>query len=292
MCKTPMIVLGFGLLLVLVAVGCGENDECASCPEPVTPAGHARGALILAPNAFMPFLEVMSNGAVAPNLDSVKVGDSLVGRQYWTLSGPIDFCNVYWSLSFSETGDPSTFMYRHGDFATINVWGEKGSASCRLKILNPAIAAAQITDPAPVADTITPDGSDTVFWNSVEHVDYYAVMIAWYVTPGLDRHIFDYYYAADTSFIIDGAMFPPYSVREFNIHITPFTGPDPQSGRTNWSGPLLDGVVYSFGNQSTTTIIVRPLIGSAQKVPPKPAPEYREQRPEDMVANVYKRFEK
>ncbi len=288
--KWQMIVVGFGLLLMLVFIGCG-NDDCASCPETVTPLGHAQGALILLPGAYMPGLEVFSNGAVAPDLDSVKVGDSLVDRLFWGLGSEWSYVDAHWVITYGESGDTSTFMYEPGDVASISVWGQGRSSVCHVKILNPSLAATSIISPAVYADTIVPGGSDTVVWHKIEHVDYYAIMVAWYVIP-LNTYTFNYYYATDTSFIITGAMQPEDTVSVFNVHVTPFNGPDPRTGQTNWSGNLLDGVVYSFGTQNSTTIVVRQPPTVLKMVVPEAMKAQPEPSTEDIVANVYEKYRK
>ena len=107
MFKMQMLIPGFLLLIILAAVGC--DDDCPDCPDLFTPLGHARGGLMLAPGAVMPELQVFSNGAVAPNLDSVKVGDSLVDRQNWNLYSQYSFVDAHWAIYFTETGDTSTY---------------------------------------------------------------------------------------------------------------------------------------------------------------------------------------
>jgi hypothetical protein len=174
--------------------------------------------------------------------------------------------------------------------ATITVWGEGRSSSCRFAVLNPDSAQAHITDPLVYADTIAPGAPDTVYWNKVDHVDYYAVMIAWF-SP-INWYTFYYYYATDTSFVITGSMQPDDSIIEYNVHITPFNGPDPRSGRSNWDGTLLDGIVCSYGWQDRTTIVfntspalAKPGVSGSMK--PAPAPSA-----EDIVSNVYKKYGK
>ena len=138
--KMQLALFGFGLLVMLVVVGC--KDDCAICPEPeVTPLGHAQGSLILAPGATIPHLEIFGSGAIAPNLDSAKVGDSLIGWQFWSMMSNTPYADAHWRISYHETGDASTFMYDHGDLATIMVWGSGRSAACQLKILEPGTAA-------------------------------------------------------------------------------------------------------------------------------------------------------
>lgn len=292
--KMQVALFGFCLVVVALAIGCGD-DDCPSCPGLVTPLGHTRCALRLQPDnrtIIIPSLEIFSHGAVAPNLDSVKVGDSLVNKQTWQLgAGPAPYADAHWLIPFDEDGDTATLMYRHGDVATVGVWGEGRSSSCQLKILKPEQAAANITEPAYYADTIAPGGSDTVYWNTVEHVDYYAVMIAWLVvSEGFTGYTFEYHYAVDTSFIITGDMQPPDSILHFNVHITPFTGPDPRTGGTNWDGTLLDGIVFSYGYQNSTTIVVRSPIATSMKALPEQIVEQPELSHWDIVANVYKKY--
>jgi len=283
--KMRMVGLSFGLLLMLAAAGC-NNDDCASCPDAVTPLGHAKGWLVLTPGTRMPELEVFGNGSVAPNLDSVKVGDSLVNRQEWQLAeGPNAYADAHLIIPFYEDGDPSTFMYDPGDTAIIRVWGEGRSSFCRVKLLYRDSATVHITTPTSMADTIAPGGSDTVYWNRVEHADYYAIMVPWWVTPGY--WFFTYYYATDTSFIITGDMMPD-SVTRFDVQVTPFNGPDPRTDKTNWSGKLLDGVVICAGQNSYTTIIVRSPMLSPREASSQAAEERPKLSSEEIVANVYK----
>ena len=289
--KMQVILLGLGVLLMPVIIGCGD-DDCPACPDPVRPLGRTHCGLILSPGAtIVPSMEISSYGAVAPSLDSVKIGDSLVDRQSWVLGGTWSFADAHWLIPFQEDGDTGTFMYEHGDVATIGVWGEGRASACQVKILDPDVAIASITDPAYLVDTIAPGGSDTVFWKTIGHVDYYAVMVAWLVSSdGFSTYTFDYYYATDTSFIITGAMQPPDTVLSFNVHVTPFNGPDPRTGRSNWSGTLLDGVVYSYGSQNSTTIVISHPPAPPPKPLPNPGAGYPESNSDEMVAGVYEKY--
>jgi hypothetical protein len=287
--KSWLVLTGFGVLLVLAAIGCND-DECASCPDPVvTPLGHARGVLGLGPSTVMA-MEIFSNGALAPNPDSVKVGDSLVPREAWQFTLDWGLIDIHYIIDFTESASPTNCMYHHGDVATIRVWGQGRSSSCQLKILDPSLAAANITTPATDADTIASGAADTVFWNKVEHVDYYAFLIAWQL-EGLVYPNISYHYSADTSFIVTGAMYPD-SVTLIEIAVTPFTGPDPRTGQTNWSGDLLDGVVFSAGESDIIDIHVLPLLRSPGVALSEPVEKLPEWSAEEIVGNVYKQFEK
>ncbi len=276
--------LAFGLLM-LMGAGCGDDDK-ATGPTKATPLGYAKGQIILVPHTGMQ-LEIFGNGAVTPNLDSIRVGDSLVNELEWSMESDLMFADAYWEIPFSEDGDALTFMYDPGDTAVIDVWGEGRSSTCRVKLLNPAQSEAEIISPAWFADTITPDESDTVYWHKVEQADYYAIMMpcAHYSGPW----IFSYYCATDTFFIITGDMLPD-SVVQCDVVVSPFNGPDPRTDQTNWTGNLLDGVVYSAGGHGYTSII----IGSP---PPSPAgtashiqPEHANWNGQAIVAKVYEKY--
>ena len=197
---------------------------------------------------------------------------------------------MLWMINYQEGGDPATYMYQHGDTAVITVWGEGRSSSCHLKILDVSAAAAQITSPLRHADTIALGQVDTVFWNTVDQIDYYAVMIPWWLdAPEFSGWTFEYYYATDTFFVVTGDMHPQF-LDHFDVVITPFTGPDPRTGLSNWTGDFLDGVVYSFGDNNTTTIHIA-ADGPVAKATPRTASESsRDWNARDIVRNVYSRY--
>ncbi len=288
-----IILIAVGLLALAALIGCSD-DDCASCPEPVTPPlGTARAFFILAPSATFapPFFEVTGHGEVMPNLDSMKVGDSLIDKDGWMIQWPWEFAAAGWTIQFVESGDTSTFMYHHGDMATITLWGEGRSSSCRLRVLFPESAQVHITEPLLYADTIAPGGSDTLFWNKVNYVDYYAIMIAWYL-PSIDYYTFEYYYATDTSFVITEAIQPDEITTYFNVHVTPFNGPDPRTGATNWDGTLLDGAVCSFGRQDYTTIVFDQPLASTKPYGPEAMKALPEISAGEIIDNVYKKYGK
>jgi hypothetical protein len=181
-------------------------------------------------------------------------------------------------------------MYDHGDLATVRIWGEGRSAACQLKVLSPSAAEPTITAPGMYEDTIAVGAADTVYWNDVEHADYYSVLVAFFVSQnGVTSTFFHFDYALDTSFVVTGAMHPD-SVHSFDVVITPFTGPDPRLGTTNWTGDFLAGVLYSYGLNDYVRIVMErpftaPPIGLSSPVVTRP-----EMTPAEMVASVYRKY--
>jgi len=285
MSTKQIIMIAVGLLTIAALIGCGD-DDCASCPEAVT-------ILILAPYAMFPqpYFEVTGYGEVMPNLDSMKLGDSLIDKDHWVYQWPWEYANAGWIIHYVETGDTSTYMYRHGDMATITLWGEGRSSSCRIRVLNLDSAQLHITDPLVDADTIAPGAADTVYWNKMEYVDYYAIMVAWYL-PSISYFTFEYFYATDTSFVITEAMQPDEIVTRYNVHVTPFNGPDPRTGKSNWDGTLLDGRVCSFGWQNSTTIHIDQPLASYRQYGPEAMKAMPEVSAGEIIDNVYKKYGK
>jgi hypothetical protein len=84
----------------------------------------------------------------------------------------------------------------------------------------------------------------------------------------------------------------PDSLINFDVVVTPFTGPDPRSGRGNWTGTLLDGVLYSFGGNDYTTIVIRPPVVPAAVDLPRPVEKRPEWSSGEIVGNLYKQYAK
>jgi hypothetical protein len=279
-----------GLLVVALAIGCGD-EKCPSCPATVTPRGYAYGSIWLDPGVILPEMRVYGYGAVAPNLDSVKVGDSIVDKWNWSLASTWPYSDAYWMIHFFESGDVSTHMYHHGDTATVSIWGEGKSSTCRVKILDPDIARATITTPLMGEDTIAPGVADTVYWNDVDYADYYAIMVPFNViTGGGTMWTFYYDYTLDTFYTVTGAM-QPDSLLYYDIVVTPFNGPDPRTGAGNWTGNLLTGKLYSSGGNVATRIFIDNVFLPSDKA----RLDVPENRPEwtagEIIRKVYEKYE-
>jgi hypothetical protein len=235
-------------------------------------------------------LQIYGQGAQTPNLDSIKVGDSLVAEQFWSIMIWTSFADAHWMISWVETGDPSTYMYEHGDTALVRVWGEGRQSSCRIKLLEPPMAQAVITEPANLADSILVGDADTVYWNELDVVDYYAVLIAFNVRwNGVDQLRLHYGYTHDTSYVVTPAIIPDSTFR-FGVYVTPFTGPDPQTGVSNWSGDYCNGRLYSFGSRHQTEIIVLPSPPVALPAMAPSAIPPEKITAAEIVAGVYEKF--
>ena len=240
------------LMTGLLIVGCSDDDECPACPESSSASGFVTGSIYLDPGAYLDYLWVYGQGAVPPNIDSVKVGDSLIEQDDIDYDYEEDYHDSFWEIYFYEDGD--NYMYEHGDMATVTIWGEGQSSTAQVIVLDDDMAEALVTSPEYDADTISSGESVDVYWNSVEYAQYYAIFVE--VRDVVNDNTTWYYkfdYAIDTTYTVTPDMLTD-SVYYFYVNVTPFTGPDPRTGQSNWSGDWLDGTLYSFGESDWVRI--------------------------------------
>jgi hypothetical protein len=140
------------------------------------------------------------------------------------------------------------------------------------------------------ADTIAVGASDTIYWNRVDQADYYAITIPFLTSyQGSSLWRYRYEYAIDTFFVVTGAMHPD-STLLYDVGVTPFCGPDPRTGRSNWTGNFLAGTVYSIGGFTHTRIhISQPILGAGHALS-STTEDRPEVTPSEMVANLYKKY--
>ena len=278
------------LAVMALCCSCGDDDECPTCPGITKPLGFTNGSLFLDPEAYMYDMRIYGYGAVPPNVDSVIIGDSSVHVDDIDYDYEYEYEDAFWEIYFDEDGSEATYMYDHGDTAVVKVYGEGRSSTCHLVILDADSAEAEIISPDYDDDTVSNTESVTVHWNSVELVDYYAILLEFRDSPnGQSDWYYMFDYTLDTFYTVTPDMYPD-SLRYFYVNVTPFTGPDPRTGNTNWTGNLLAGRLYSFGWDDYTRIQGwnQPVI---IRTTGKIAVEERKQwTPEEIVQGVYDRF--
>jgi len=283
--KTTLLLACLALLFPIIMSGCSD-DDCATCYG--TGMGFATGSIYLDPEAYLDYMYIYGYGAVPPNIDSAAIGDSTIGVDDIYYNYEEDYHDAYWEIYFSEDGD--NYMYEHGDTAVMTVWGEGKSSTCRVVILDADSAEATITSPEYNADTVANDESVTTYWNTVPEADYYAIMLEFRnLVNGSSDWYYEFYYTLDTEFTVTPDHYPD-SLYYFYVNVTPFTGPDPRTGKTNWTGDLLGGKLYSFGWDDYTRIYGwnYPIITGADKmVPGDDRPEWK---PTDIVNAVYDKY--
>jgi len=247
--KQWLLVLASLLLLSFFMVGCSDDDEdCPACPsteDEVTPKGFVTGSVYLIPEAYFEYIYIYGYGAIPPNIDSMKVGDSLLfGDDFFDYNYDEDYHDNYWTVYFDEDG--GSYMYEHGDMATVMFYGNGMSSTCTFKILDADSAEANIVSPLHDGDTLSSDAdSSTIIWDRAYDADYYSIWLEFCCGYGYD-YTNKYYYTTDTTFKLTSAMLPD-SLRYVYVMVTPFTGPNPQTGASNITGDYLTGKIYSFG---------------------------------------------
>ena len=147
-------------------------------------------------------------GAVTPNLDSIKFGDSLLNfGDDLDYDYEEDYHDIFWEVYFDEDGDESTYMWQHGDIGTISVWGEGRSSVCSLKMLDPDSCEIDSMLPGYGTDTIARTATDTVHWNVADGADYYGIFVELRdMNNGSSDWYYSFHYAIDTFFVVTPDM--------------------------------------------------------------------------------------
>jgi hypothetical protein len=293
--KQWFMVLVSLILLSFIVVGCGDDDtkECPTCPssqDDVTPKGFVTGTIYLDPETYIYDMWIFGYGAIPPNIDSMKVGDSLlVGEDFFDYEKTDDYHDNYWTVDFDEDG--SNYMYHNGDAATIMFYGNGLNSTCHVKILNPDTAEIHIISPLTNADTVSSTDSATVVWNKSDGADYYSIWLECTIGQGYDEYD-RYYYTLDTSFRVTPEMLPD-SLRSFYVNVTPFTGPDPRTGASNITGDYLTGKVYSFGYSDYVQIIgwYPTIMAKMAGVVDIEEPPHKIVSPSEIVRNTYLQYQ-
>lgn len=288
MSKKWLVMICCGLLAMMLVVGCSDDDECTTCPEVSTPKGYVYGTLVLDPEAYLDDMQIHGYGAIPPNIDSVMVGDSLVDPDDWDYDYYWKYEDNYWEIYFDEDGDADSYMWENGDIATVKVWGEGGASTCMLKLLDDDTSWTEVVEPA-YDDTIDIDEDFTVHWTPAKDADYYSVWLEFRTSyNGNSVWYYRYSYSLDTTFSVDASNFPD-SLLYMYVDVTPFNGPDPRTGKTNWTGGFLSGRLYSYGQEDYVRIQIRQPIAVGKVDPGLAAGE--ENRPEinwlDGIQKVY-----
>lgn len=239
------------VLSLIFVIGCSDDEDCPTCNEAVVPQGFVHGSVYLDPEAYIDEMMVIGYNAIPVNLDSAKLGDSLLyGDDAFDYDYDEEYHENWWTVYFDEDG--SEYMYEHGDVATMTFYGEGMSSTAQFVILDADSAEVSIISPAYNEDTLATATDVTVTWGTSPDAEYYSVWIEWVVGDDW-TDLYHYDYTADTTFTITADMFPD-SVRYFYVDITPFTGPDPTKDVGNVTGNFLTGKVYSFGWYDYTRI--------------------------------------
>lgn len=261
-----MFLLGFVIVALLIAAGCGD-DDCPNCPAEVDTVYLPEERMVWADGyiALWPYtwvgIDCFGNGGAIPRIDSFAVGDSVSTESWhtwwWHESDPY----IYLDWSEDET---EPFMYESGDLATVTIWGNNMSGSAAVVILDYDDDATDMVVPSG-SDTIVPPGNEMEFsWLRVANAEWYGIELLCQLDTGFVPFEKSYYsYTFDTVFTVPSTM-DNMTVLQADIWVLPTTGPDPESGLGNWEGDYVTGKLYSVSQTAYSRVA---FVGPAQSVP-------------------------
>ncbi len=244
------------LAVAIIGAGCGDDDDEGTSPNLNSPLGYVNMSIYLDPEAYMDDGVIYGIGAIPPNIDSMKIGDSLLyGDDFLDYDYDEEYHENFWECYFSEDGSAATYMYRHGDMAQVRYWGDNGMfSSTQFTILDADSAEVTVVEPVSGDDTVAVDESITVHWDPSDGGQFYSVWLEFREQiNGSSLWTYKYFATADTFFTVTPDMYPD-SLYYMYVSVTPFTGPDPSSATGNVTGGYLTGRVFSFGWYDYTQI--------------------------------------
>ncbi|UCE24692.1 MAG: hypothetical protein JSU74_01175 [Candidatus Zixiibacteriota bacterium] len=259
-------ITGVALFTLLLWAGCGGDDECPTCPsgvdtvtitETVTDTIELEIEYLAWTDAYIqldPYFcinaFIHTNSGADPNPDSIRIGDSLYtefSAYYFQHEG-----DPYYQLDECEDGfDPT---YQSGDLATVTIWGSNRSSSATVVALDYWDDEALIADPDDGDTTVQYGNTVTCAWTEVDNAEWYGIEVEYGLdSAGQTAWRSDYAFTYDTVYTIPDTAFG-YPVELARLYAVPVTGPDPESGLTNWEGDFTAGKLYSIGAYASATI--------------------------------------
>ncbi|MCP4570032.1 MAG: hypothetical protein GY841_20825 [FCB group bacterium] len=239
-------------LSCLTWAGCGGDEECPSCPESAAPPpAWIDGEIKLYFGQTQLDLDIFQHGGAYLTIDSVKVGDSAcpVDTGYWWNES-----DPHWDVEFDESGDD--YMYHSGNRATVTVYGNGSSSTCRLVVLDERDDDLSWIAPD-LGASFAPGEDITCVWHKLAPAEWYGIELKIRRTQeGGFYWENSYYFTFDTSYTLTAKMLGD-SIDYFYVYVLPTTGPDPTSSSGNWTGDLAEGKLYSCGRYGYTRVYIR-----------------------------------
>ncbi len=272
-----LVALGLLLLTGVIFVGCSDDDDDGLTSSGPGVLGFATGTIYLDPEAYMSDLWIMgNNGQITPYIDSFKVGDSLVERDDIDYDYNYDYHDGYWEIYFSEDGDTTTYMWDDGDMGHVYVWGEGRSSTATVKLLDYDVDGINWITPDYNEDTLTDATTSTCIWNKCPNAEWYAVWVEVYRHENGENdwfYLWDYTY--DTTYTVAGNVLGDSALYMY-INVVPTSGPNPETGASNWTGNFCNGKLYGYADYDYTRIVVHGTFTEPGKVvPEKPRQELK-----------------
>ncbi len=301
-----IFTIGFIFLSLLLAVGCGDDTECPNCPtdvDTVTITETLTDTLtdtLEVPQEFLAWVDahiqlgpefciegyVYANAGANPFIDSLTVGDSVIrdieADYFWHESDPY--------FNIDECEDGSEPQYVSGDVGVVRIYGSGLSSECQLVLLDYYDDWAEIIIPDDGDTTIDYNGVGfTCYWTPIEHAEWYGVELNYRLDSSGVRIYRDIYtYTYDTSYTVADTI-DGFRVDYVYLYALPTTGPDPETGFSNWTGELATGKLYSTGDYAWADIYFENP-PTAFKLPAVSEKRVPDKTPKEIIRAVYEAY--
>ena len=239
--KKLLLISSLVAVLMLLAAGCSDDDECPTCPQFV------QKALMMAEietydGEIQMWGSIFGLNGRLPDIDSVKLEGMDV-----EMHAAMDAGASYYYLQYNAGGEfskPSDWA--SGDTVLVEVFTPDGKCESRCTLLDseedePEIIGWSSNYPY---DTVEVNTSITIDWHPIDGADYYYLSVNYeYDSAGTYEHTSHWVEIHDTTYTI------PASDLDYNgrlyMDLGPVSGPSMTSSAGNITGGFVKGWVVS-----------------------------------------------
>ncbi len=228
------------VLVTLIVTGCGDDDECPTCPT------FAQLGTILA-RAAVAGGEIEFGGLLIGIDNKMLTLDSITFDGYQVDISPL--AEGFMGYGF-ETWYPDELNdYQSGDTADIRIYTPHGVCTCAPVLLDVTADVPVILDwnlGYPNCDTVDIATEITVEWHTVENADWYIFYTNYiYDSLGITEAESDYFVGTTDTTITRPGSAIPYNGRLF-VSVVAMTGPILDAMGGNVSCDIIGGSIHSM----------------------------------------------
>ena len=138
-----------------------------------------------------------------------------------------------------------------GDIAGIEIYAEGTVSTAEVTLLDIDDTVDFVVEET--SDSVGVDDPADVAWQSMEHADWYGIVVKRYLAVDMwDFWDYFYLYSEDTTVTIPGDL--AIDDGEFIVSVIPVTGPSPGDQEENVTGGLVGGSIHSYAGEAVTVV--------------------------------------
>ncbi len=247
--KRLILIALAAILVAVIVAGCGEDDECPTCPTS-SQLGTMLGQVVIDEGQIEMYGQVVGLDNKMLPLDSVTFDGYQV---------EVDAIGEGWLAYWIGTSQPDELTgYQSGDTADIRIYTPYGACTCAPVLLDedqdiPAVEQWGLNYPN--YDTVDVQTEITVTWHPVENADWYLFLTGYeYDSLGLTEAESEYFMGTTDTTITRPGSAIPYDGRLY-VAVAAVTGPTLDATTGNIQCSIIGGSIHSLTHESFTIYV-------------------------------------